>query len=135
MRYEDLNPMPASIRLNGHDYEMRAFDLNAQVWADFEFANTEKKGLEVLSERLRRFDAQASLKLCWHLLDKKGQRHLGGFDNFVKLCGKEGDTDWDMIVEIYKKLLIVIGVSQPMLEDVKRDLELKKSSASAAGKP
>jgi len=130
--YQDLNPVCASFRFNDNDYELRPFDLAAQVWAHTEFATDDNKnGVDVLSTRIQDLsDFEPILKCAWHLLKRK--RHFGFYDEFVSQISK-GDiasNQSKLIGDIYNAFVKTLGVSQPQLDQIKEDLELKKHNAA-----
>ena len=129
--YEDLNPVNASFRFNSKEYELRPFDLAAQVWARNEFAtDAEPNGVEILSKRIQDMtDFEPILKCAWHLLKRK--RDFGFYDEFVKQIGKGDDDNKEvaLIGLIYKAFVKTLGVSQPQLDSIADELELKKQSA------
>lgn len=137
IKYEDLNPVCSSFRFQGKDFELRPFDLAAQVWAHNEFATKENKnGVEVLSQRIQdTTDFEPLLKCAWHLLKRK--RHFGFYDEFVKQIDK-GDDESDKIKilgEIYRAFVETLGVSQPQLDTIEEELELKKPKAAESLRP
>ena len=128
IKYEDLNPICASFTFHNKEYELRPFDLAAQVWAHTTFATEENEnGVEVLSalvKDMKNFDPL--FKCAWHLLKRK--RDFGFYEEFVKQIGK-GDDNSDstkLIGDIYKAFVKCLGVSQPQLDQIADELELKK---------
>ena len=127
--FYELNPTCLSFKLNGNEYEIRPFDLTAQVWARCEFATKdESDGLVVLSELIQdmnNFDPL--LKSIWHLLKRK--RDFGFYEEFVLRIDK-GDKDSNK-VKILSNLYVIftnaLQLSQPNMNDIEEDLDLKKS--------
>ncbi len=132
MKYHELNPTSAKFELDNQEFTLRAFDLQAQVWAYNEFATEENKdGIEVLSNRISDIkDADCYLRVAWHLMRRKV--YFGTYTNFLNKIQVEykGDRYWDKVVEIYKCVVKTLGVSQPHIEELEEDLELKKSLAA-----
>lgn len=127
--FYELNPTCLSFRLNGKEYEIRPFDLTAQVWARCEFATKEQPdGLVILSELIQdmnNFDPL--LKSIWHLLKRK--RDFGFYEEFVSQIDK-GDKDSDkgkVLTNLYVIFTNALQLSQPNMNDIEEDLELKKS--------
>ena len=134
INYEDLHPVSASFRFKKHEYYLRPFDLAAQVWAHSEFATPENSnGVEVLSTRIQDLtDFEPVLKCAWHLLKRK--RHFGFYSEFVNQI-EAGDDDSDkikLIGDIYTAFVKTLGVSQPQLDNIREELELKKPSAAGS---
>lgn len=127
--FHDLNPVHLSFKLNKKTYELRPFDLTAQVWARCEFATKEQPdGLVVLTGLIQDMNNFEPLFKCvWHLLKRK--RDFGYFEEFVSQIDK-GDDDSDkgtLIGQLYLIFTKSLQISQPDMEDIEEDLELKKS--------
>jgi len=134
IKYEDLNPRHSSFTLNNKDYEIRPFDLAAQVWARNEFATSDNKdGIVVLTELIQDMNNPMPLFKCvWHLLKRK--RDFGFYEEFVKAIEK-GDNDSDkfkIMSEMWSAFLETLGLSQPQLESIREEMELKKSQAAVS---
>ena len=130
IQYHDLKPTESIIRLAGREYYLRPFDLTAQVWAYNFFSTPEKKdGVAVLAERLADMnDIEPILRTTWHLLRSKYD--FGTYDAFVKKVDAVGQHKFKKISEFYVAVVQTLGVSQPHIEDLKEELELKKSIAA-----
>lgn len=131
MNYHELKPQEASIKVGGKDYNLRPFDLAAQVWA-YNFFSTEKEkdGMKILADRISDIrDADCILNLTWHLLRRKVD--FGSYDNFVKAVEKDQEQGkWNLIVSFYQAVVKTLGASQPDIEELKEEIELKKSLAA-----
>lgn len=132
MKFNELNPTDAKIEIDDREFSLRAFDLAAQVWCYNEFATeSNPDGMAVLSERIQDMkDADAILKLTWHLLKRK--TYFKNYNNFLKIIESENKKNnyWNKIMELYQAVVVTLGVSQPQLEELQQDLELKKSLAA-----
>lgn len=127
IKYQDLNPTEASFILNKKEYYLRPFDLAARVWAEDAFATKENKsGLMELSELVQDMTSFTAVYKCvWHLLKRK--RDFGFFDNFLKAIGDDDNGEHLTTKGIYDAFVKTLGVSEPQIEDMKDELELKKS--------
>lgn len=135
--FHELSPSCLSFELNKKEYEIRPFDLTAQVWARCEFATKDQQdGLVVLSELIQdmnNFDAL--LKSIWHLLKRK--RDFGYYEEFVHQIDS-GDQDSDknkLLSKLYTIFTTALQISQPNMDDIEEDLELKKSLMVESLKP
>ena len=127
INYSDLNPTESEIELNSVTFQLRPFDLTAQTWAFNHFATAdEKNGLTVLTTRIQDVnDFDALLDTIWHLL--KGKMHFNNSkESFFKAVEKL-DHKYIKSMEMRTALNECLGVSQPMIEEFKGDIELKKS--------
>jgi len=129
IEYKDLVPVPAKISLDDQEFTLRAFDLAAQVWAYNEFATPENKdGVENLSERINDIkDTDCILKCTWHLMNRK--THFGTYEKFVT-CVDKHDEKWTKIMEFYQAFVKTLGVSQPKLEEIAEEMQVKKPLAA-----
>lgn len=129
--YQELNPSDAIVEIDNREFTLRAFDLTAQVWAYNHFATPENKdGMTVLANRIADInDADAVLQLTWHLLKRKV--YFGNYDAFVKAIDDHKGGKWTKIMDLYGAVVKTLGVSQPQLEEIQEELELKKSTAAA----
>jgi len=130
--YKDLKPSDATFVMNKKEYELRPFDLTAQVWASEFFATKEQpNGLITLSEKIADFGNFSALYNCiWHLLKRK--RDFNHFSSFLSQVEK-GDEDKDstgLTGDMYRAFVKTLGVSQPQLENIQEELELKKQSTA-----
>jgi len=125
--YHELKPQESQIQLNEVNFILRPFDLSAQVWAYNHFATPEKpNGVEILSERIQDInDFGAVLDTTWHLLKDKAHFH-NNQDNFNRAV----DTlkhKYSKAMEFRQAIVQCLGVSQPKLDEIQGDIELKKS--------
>ena len=129
IEYKDLVPLPAKIVLDDSEFTLRGFDLAAQVWAYNEFATPENKdGVENLSNRINDIkDTECILKCTWHLMNRKS--HFGTYEKFVS-CIDSTENKWNKIMELYQAFVKTLGVSQPKLEELAEELQIKKHSAA-----
>ena len=129
VKIQDLNPVEATIILNGKEYTLRKFDLLARSWAYTEFATEEKPdGLSNLSESMKNIesDFMPLLKCGWHLLKRK--RDFGEFKTFVGVIEK-GDDEADSIMkmgQLLKAFTYTLGVSEIPESELQEDADLKK---------
>lgn len=130
IEYKDLNPVTATFTLNEKEYELRPFDLVAQVWAMDEFKTKEEpNGIVVLSDLVQEMtNFNAVYKCTWHLLKRK--RDFGFFDNFLKAIENDNRGANPVTQDIYKAFVKTLGVSQPHIDEFTEELELKKHSAA-----
>ena len=131
IHYSDLVPGKSKIELKGKSYVLRPFNLLAQAWAYSEFSTKEcEDGLTVLSNRLQDIqDFEASIRTVHFLLEDK--KSFPTYEDFFKAI--EEDTDGNMykkIIEIYNALVDTIGISQPKMEEIQNEIDLKKSEAA-----
>lgn len=126
IKYQDLKPTDASFKLNGREFEMRPFDLAARVWAEDEFKTDEQpSGLLNLSQQVQDLrNLNPVYKCAWHLLKRK--REFGSFERFLEAIEKSDEGESVVAGEIFKAFVKVLGVSEPMIEEMAEDVELKK---------
>lgn len=126
INYKDLNPTEASFRMNKREYFLRPFDLAARVWADDEFATEDSpSGLVNLSRKIDDFtNFSPLLKCAWYLLRNK--KDFGFYDQFIIDIENSEEGSTAVIGDIYRAFVKTLGVSDPMIEEIKEELELKK---------
>jgi len=124
IQYHELNPRRSKIILNDKEYYLRPFDLAAQVWCYEEFkTETEPNGIVALTKRLEDVqDIAAYTKVVFHLLEDK--KDFGIYANFINEIEKNGK--YSKTIELYNALVESLGVSQPQIDKIKKELELKK---------
>ena len=67
--------------------------------------------------------------MAYHLLEDDSD--FEHFDDFVSLIGRaEGKRKYQKLAEIYKAVADSWGVSQPMIDELEEDRELKKLRAA-----
>lgn len=130
IQYHELKPIESEIEIDSIKFKLRPFDLSAQVWAYNHFATAENTdGISVLSERIQDIkDVGAVIDVVWHLL--KNKYH---FNNSQKIFNKTIDNQqykYTKTMEFRAAIVQCLGVSQPMIDEMKGELELKKSSAA-----
>ena len=125
IEYEELLPVEATITVKGKEYTLAPFSLAAQVWAKNYFATEEESdGLKNLLTKLDDVtkNPEPVLRVTWYLLRDKGD--FGTFENFVESF--DGRKKWLNIAKLYPEVMTTIGVSQPALEEIRDELEIKK---------
>lgn len=132
MEYHDLKPVESTVIVDSKELTLRPFDLSAQVWAYNFFATKDNPdGMRVLAQRISDIrDAEAVLRLTWHLLKEK--QFFLSYENFVDKIDKDSKGKWVRVVELYKAVVKTLGVSQPQIDEIQEELELKKSIAAGA---
>ena len=132
MKYQDLNPTEATFKLCDQEFTIGKFSLIAQTWAYNEFATTEEpNGVNVLAQQIADINnSECLLKCVWFLMRRK--HFFGSYENFVSKIEDLGDGKWAKIMELYTAFVQTLGVSQPDLEEIQEELELKKSLAAQA---
>ena len=132
MKYQDLNPTEAVFELCDQEFTIGKFSLIAQTWAYNEFATQdEPNGVNVLANGIADMsNSEPLLKCVWFLMRRK--HFFGTYENFVEEIDKLKDEKWAKIMELYTAFVQTLGVSQPDLEEIHEELELKKSLAAQA---
>ena len=121
---KDLKPRDADIVINNKKYDVKKFSMAAQIWCYYEFGNKENKnGLHILKEKLEDGDLHASAKVIYYLLKDKSD--FVDIDDFIERAAKFKNLE-----AIYKTLCKVMGYSQPEIEKIEKEVELKKYSAA-----
>ena len=130
IEYNELNPADSVFTLKGREFEIRSFDLLAQSWAHSFFATAdEPNGMSVLARRVSNIeDVEAIAQIAFHLLKDK-EFFNKNFKEFMTAIESE-DRKWIKVVEIYKAVVKTLGVSQPKIEEIREEIELKKSQAA-----
>lgn len=129
--YHELNPKESEIELKSINFVLRKFDLSAQVWAYNNFATDKQKdGVKVLSERIQDLnDFGAVIEVVWHLL--KNKMHFNNNIEYFKAAIELEDYPQLKIMQFRESIVECLGVSQPKLNEIKEDIELKKSLTAA----
>ena len=123
--YHELNPRPYEFEMEGKAYKLAPFSLKAQTWAYEEFkTEQEPNGLKNLSELLKAVDLKTAVVCCWYLLEDKKGLNIG---EFFEICQKH-----ENIRKPFDALAKTIGLSQPHIEGIEEELELKKFKAVKA---
>ena len=132
IHFSELIPRESTIKIFDKVYKLKPFTIAIETWAYYEFqTKDEKNGVKVLSDRLRDFnDKEAVLKCIYKLLVDKND-----FDTYEKFIEKLDTYDRDkfyiFLTECYYSLSEAIGISQPVIENIEEELELKKYKAVA----
>jgi hypothetical protein len=127
--YDELNPIDAEVIINNKTFTLGRFNLLAQCWANKEFSTEENKnGLENLSKNIQDWrQPEPLLKLSWYLLKEKSIFNAS-YEEFVNFVDNK-NSKWNNIKNIFESVVKTIGVSQPQIDDMAEEIELKKSSA------
>lgn len=122
---KDLNPRESTFDLAGKTYTLKKFSLAARVWVEYEFSTPQQKsGLMALSDMMRDLDPGAFAKVSYYLLKDKSD-----FPTIEKFIDALGD-DVTILGVLGRPIVECFGVSNPDLEDIEEDLELKKPKAA-----
>lgn len=130
VKVEDLNPIEATIKIDGNEYTLRKFDLLAQSWANREFATkNQPNGLFILADKIKDFNNNFDtlLECTWHLLKEK--KVFGSYDGFCKAVIEEGErrkSQTEIMGDLLKAFTYTLGISTVKNEDIREDEELKK---------
>lgn len=128
IEYTQLRPKSSKIILFDKEYILKPFSLAAQVWANHEFATTDRQnGLFNLAERMKNLnDLEAILKLTYYLMEDKTSWPT--YKDFYNLFDKKKiEKPYLKIMEIYTALVECLGNSQPQnVEELEAEAELKK---------
>jgi hypothetical protein len=126
--YKDLNPVEATAVINNQSLEFNKFSLMAQCWADKEFATAdEPSGVIVLSGLIQDWtQPEPMLKLSYYLLKDKSL--FKSFQEYLEFVDSH-KSKWTNVKAIYEAVVYTLGVSQPQIDEMEEELELKKSLA------
>lgn len=128
VKMEELNPREATMFINGIAYVFNPFDLEAKVWAKYEFATDEERdGSKNLQALFKAMDVEASLKVLYYLLQDK--KDFPTEKSFYQSVGKRQSNHGTL----YVKLSEVFGLSELHLEEAKKEALSKKVKAAQSG--
>lgn len=127
--YQDLNPIDSTVMINDKKLTLKKFSLLAQCWAHEEFATKdEPNGIKNLSEIIQDWtQPEPVIKLSWYLLKEKSE--FRDFDHYLEFIDSK-NSKWNNVKNIFESVVKTIGVSQPQIDEIEEDLELKKSLAA-----
>lgn len=129
--FTDLIPKNSKIKIHNKVYKLKPFTLAVELWATDEFKTPqEPNGLQVLSNRLRDFsDKEAVFKVIYKLIIDKSD--FDTYEKFIKYVEEmEQERIYIFITECYYAISDTIGLSQPVIENIEEDIELKKLKAA-----
>lgn len=127
--YNDLNPIDTKVYINEQEFTLGKFSLLAQCWADQEFATEdEPSGVMALSKVIQDWTKpDPILRLSWYLLKEKSQFN-NEYEQYIDFIDNK-KIKWINIKNIFQAVVRTIGVSQPQIDEIEEELELKKSLA------
>ena len=111
LKFEDLIPQESTFTLSekqGKVYILKKFTLADQIWAKREFGDRLQAILETV-------DLEGIAKLVFHLL--KNKEEFKDELSFMEVIVTPQDK-----INILKALLATIGVSQPILDKLEKDI-------------
>ena len=122
---EELNPRPAVLHINGIAREFKPFDLNAKVWAKYEFqTDDEPNGLYNLQALFRIMDVEACVKVLYYLLADK--RDFPTEKSFYLAVNKRTPD------KLFLTLSTVFGLSEPQIKEAEKEALAKKVKAAGS---
>lgn len=131
VNYSDLRPKKSKIKLLEKTYILKPFSIGVETWAYYEFqTKDERNGMNVLSERLRDFNDKEALLKTLHklIIDKEDFPEYEDFLKLVETLGQE--KIYLFLMEGFYSIAETIGLSQPIIENIEEELELKKLKAA-----
>jgi len=130
-KLHDLNPLNTKLVIGKKTFYLGLFDLRARVWAHERFKTSEEpNGLFALAKRLESqwHDLPAITETVYELLLDKPST----YNKFIKLIKKSKKHNILILVDLFKALNECFVKSEPALDELEEDSELKKSRAAVS---
>jgi len=129
---KDLNPLPSSFLIGKKEYKMRDCDLLFEIWAHEKFSTPEETNGLIAFSRLASDLSKPKpiLQAAYHLLVDDSD--FANEEDFIIQIGKRAGVGkkYYTLNGIYQAMARSFGLSQPLMDEIAEDQELKKQVAA-----